>query len=108
MEGSSQWQGGSRIYRLESKFPANDLNRGGAVRRGPSESDAGTTTAFCQEIKGVRLKLKYSLVNPSEQARRCEARELKVLCCLSSISRCTWLLFFLKDISLEVVFEKDI
>lgn len=108
LRGSSQWQGGSHICRLESKFPGNDLSRGGAIRKGPLESDAGTTTAFCCEIKGVRLKLKHSPVNPSEQAPSHEAREPKVLYSPSSISRCTCLPFFLKDISLEVVFEKDI
>lgn len=107
-EGSNQRQGGSHVYRIESKFPANDLNRGRAVRKGPSESDARTTTEFCWEIKGVRLKLKYGLVNPSEQALSYEAREPKVLRCPSSISICTWLPFFLKDISLQVGFEKDI
>lgn len=84
------------------------MNRGRAVREGPSDTGAGTTAAFCREIKGVSLQPKYSLVNLFEQAFSHEAREPKVLGCPFSISRSTWLPYFLKDISLEVVFEKDI
>lgn len=54
-------------------------------------------TAFCWQAKGVRLKLKPTLVSPSEQALSDEAKEPKVLFHPSSISICSWLLFFLRD-----------
>lgn len=78
-----------------------------AVREGPLETDAGTAMAFFWETRGVRLKLKSTLVNPSEQALSCKAKEPKVLYCPSSISICSWLLFFLEGIAFEIVFERD-